>query len=262
MTDPFTEYFINPIIDKTGYNPVNTIAYGILLILASYGLFKFLKKVGIKVDYKFFKYGLPFVLFVGVWRSLTDAGVYPYHFLTTTPGLYIPVLAIFFPLIILSKQVEKKYKIPYWKIFTGVSIGLLVSQLIFIRVVQFEALFLIIYFSAVSSLPFILLYAAGKLKNKLNLLMFLTHMFDATVTHVSISYFGYFEQHVVPNLFINLFGSTLAFYLLKLMILIPVIFVLNKYGEDKELNDWIRIVFIIYGLAIGTRGLLRVIMGV
>lgn len=261
----FEEFFIKPIVERTGYNIVNTMVYGVLLIIGSYTIFKFVKKLGLKVNFKFLLINIPFVLLVSVWRATTDAGVYPYTFLTTTPGLYIPVLLIYFPLLYLSVLLEKKRKIPYWKPFAYVSIGLLISQLVFINVAFYDALGLLLLFLALSFAPFLALRKRLKpLKDNFNLFIFLSHMIDATATHVSITYFGYSEQHVVPNFFIWLFGSTFGFYVLKLIVLIPIIYFLDKEKTKKntELINFIKIIFIIYGIGTGVRSFLRLIMGV
>jgi len=98
--------------------------------------------------------------------------------------------------------------------------------------------------------------------------MILANMFDASVTHVSLTYYNYFEQHVIPNTIFNLFGgNSLSFYPWKLLVLGVVIYLLDngfkkEAKENKELTDFIKMVFIIYGLAIGMRGLLRLGLGV
>ncbi len=263
----FEEFFIKPIIERTGYNIINTITYGILLIIGAYVLFKFFKKLKLRIDFKLFIINLPFILLVAVWRSLTDAGVYPYHFLTTTPGLYVPVLLLFFSLTLLAVRLDRKYKIPYWKVFAGVSTALLITQLTLIRVKMPEAISLYLFFALITTAPFIVLKRWIKpLRNNFNLSIFIAHMLDATATHVSITYYGYFEQHVIPNLFIWLFGgSTWGFYALKLLVLIPIIYFLDankgrKSARQEELINWVKIVFIVYGIATGMRGLLRLIM--
>jgi len=262
------KYFIEPITSKTGYNPVNTVTYGALLVLGAYALFKFLKWLGYKVDLRLLKASTPFILLVSVWHALTDAGVYPYGFLTTTPGLYIPVLALFFPLIIVAKKLEDKFGWRYEWVYSGISLGLLAWQLIIYAflaasLIKPDAVLRVLLFTALTATPFLILSRFVKLfKDPFNLLMFVTHMFDASVTHVSVTYYGYFEQHVAPNLVFNLFNSSLSFFAWKILILFFVIFLLNWDKKDVELNKFIKIVFIVYGLATGVRGLLRLSLGV
>ncbi|MFA5406540.1 MAG: DUF63 family protein [Candidatus Nanoarchaeia archaeon] len=264
----FEEFFIRPVIERSGYNIVNTIVYGALLVFGAYALFKLLKKLGYKIDLNFFKATVPFILLVAVWHSLTDAGIYQYGFWTTTPGLYLPVLLLFLPLIILSKKLEQTRGWRYEYLYSGVSIVLLLSQLIIFSIIapsmiSVEALMMVIFYTILSCAPIIILSNYWKpLKNKLNLIMILSHFFDASVTHVSLAYYNYFEQHVIPNFIFNLFNSSLSFYPWKLIVLGAVIYVLDKDKSNKELTDFVKMIFITYGLATGVRGMLRLIMGV
>ncbi len=260
----FEKYFVKPIVEKTGYNVVNTLAYGVLLIIGAYTIYKFVKKLGLKIDFKFLLAHVPFVLLVSAWRVATDAGVYPYTFLTTTPGLYIPVLALYFPLVCVSVLYGKKRKKPL-DLFVYASIVLLVIQLAFLRVNVPSALGLLLLYNAISIAPFFALRKYVKpLKDKFNISIFVSHMIDASATHVSITYYNYFEQHVVPRFFMWLFGGSIGFYFLKLLVLIPIIYALdkNKNKKNEELINFIKSIFIIYGIGTGIRSSLRLVMGV
>ncbi len=267
MTGIFQKYFVNPVVEKTGYNPVNTLVYGILLVIGAYALFKFLKYLKFKVDARLLNASIPFVLAVSVWHALTDAGIYPYGFWTTTPGLYIPVLLIFFPLITLAKQTEKWFKWRYEYVYAGGGSALLLSQLaiyLFIARSSFnlDAFNLVLLYTALASAPLLVISRYWKKIRGLNLFMLLAHMFDASVTHVSLSYYNYFEQHVIPNIIFRIFNTSASFYAWKLLVLGAVIYFLDKDRRNGELNNFIKIVFIIYGLATGVRGLLRLTLGV
>lgn len=287
----FKQYFIDPITNKTGYNPVNTIVYGVLLVLGAYFLFRFFKKLGYAVDARFFKASVPFILLVSVWRALTDFGIYAYGFFTTTPGLYVPVLFIFFPLVILAKKIEDWKGWRYEYIYSGVSAGLLASQLIILFIAlstssQSTAVFAVFFFTLMSWMPFFILYRIDKhfhvsnkeldrfslalsrfvkpLRDKFNLWMFLAQFFDASSTFVSLTYYGYSEQHVAPSFIMATFGNW-AFYAWKVIILCIVIYVLDyviKDNKNKELTNFIKMVFITFGIATGTRDMLRLAMGV
>ncbi|HLE05823.1 MAG TPA: DUF63 family protein [Candidatus Nanoarchaeia archaeon] len=262
----FEEFFVKPILDKTGYNPVNTVMYAILLVLGAYFLFRFLKKLGYKIDYRFLKATVPFIVLVSVWRALTDAGVYPYGFLTTTPGLYVPVLLLFFPLIVLAREFEKTKGWRYEYVYSGVSTALLVSQLIILITLlnrfNIGAFMTVVYFTVISAGVFVIIGRYWSVMRGLNLIMFVSHMFDASVTHVSLTYYNYFEQHVVPRFFFDLANSSLSFYPLKIVVLGLVIYYLDRDKKNIELTNFIKMIFIIYGLATGLRGLLRLSLGV
>ncbi|MFW6304878.1 MAG: DUF63 family protein [Candidatus Saliniplasma sp.] len=101
----------------------------------------------------------------------------------------------------------------------------------------------------------------------LNLLIVFAHFFDASSTYRGIEYYGYVEKHVVPTLLIDLTGTSLVMYLLKLLIIVGSIYVLDV-GLREELKDMrsvtvlVKFVIIVLGLAPGFRNMLRLAMGV
>src|SRR3989344_2713191 len=66
------QYFIDPIIYNTGYNPVNSTFYGIILIAAFLLTYKLLKKLKVNIDRNFFLAVIPFILLGSILRSLED----------------------------------------------------------------------------------------------------------------------------------------------------------------------------------------------
>ena len=67
------EFFISPILEKTGYNAVNTLVYAGIALVAVYALFHIVKKCKVKIDNGFFWGVLSFVLFGSTARVVTDA---------------------------------------------------------------------------------------------------------------------------------------------------------------------------------------------
>jgi uncharacterized membrane protein len=51
-------------------------------------------------------------------------------------------------------------------------------------------------------------------------------------------------------------------YPLKLAVLVPVIYIINKYSEEKNLRNYLLIIITILGLATGLRDAFRLFMGV
>ncbi|MEM5826277.1 MAG: DUF63 family protein, partial [Candidatus Aenigmatarchaeota archaeon] len=93
IKDFFVNYFINPIIKGSGYNIVNTLVYGIVLGLASLTIYKFLKRIGIKLDVMFFSSLIPFILLGSVVRVLKDLGI-ARSLLFVTPLVFVVVFSI------------------------------------------------------------------------------------------------------------------------------------------------------------------------
>ena len=44
----FEDYFLRPVLEHTGYNPINTAAYALLLIVALFLVYKILAKIEIR----------------------------------------------------------------------------------------------------------------------------------------------------------------------------------------------------------------------
>lgn len=86
------------------------------------------------------------------------------------------------------------------------------------------------------------------------------HIFDACSTWISIDNFGYVEKHVLPTLLINLSGTAFVMILLKLAIIIPVLYIIDKHAEDKRFGNILKIVIFIMGLAPGLRNTIRLAM--
>src|SRR3989337_2368655 len=91
------EYFIKPYFENEGYNLVNTLTYGIILILIIYLVNNVLHKYKFKVSNKLISSILPFILFGSSLRVVEDAGILPQTPLLATPGIYFVVMAFLFP---------------------------------------------------------------------------------------------------------------------------------------------------------------------
>jgi uncharacterized membrane protein len=87
------------------------------------------------------------------------------------------------------------------------------------------------------------------------------HMLDSSATFVSVMFFGYYEQHPVPRLFIESIGPW-TFFALKLAVLIPSLYIIDRYAEDGEFKNFLKIIILILGLAPGLRDMIRLGAGV
>ncbi len=66
------EYYIKPLLGNGFFNPVNTITYGIILIIGFYLVYRLLAKVNIKTDSRLMLAILPFIFFASATRALRD----------------------------------------------------------------------------------------------------------------------------------------------------------------------------------------------
>jgi uncharacterized membrane protein len=234
-----------------GYNSVNTTVYGFLLVIFAYIVYKILKKLQINIDKRLALASAPFVIFGSSIRILEDANIISGYFFVT-PGIYFLTFGVTFLTLLISWKIERKFHIPYHKIMFIIGLILISPVLGVLKYNNFLGIgYVLLYF-----IPWIIfLKIISWLKE--NKIVIGLHVFDGTVTFVSLNYFGYYEQHVLPRYLINLFGTPLSFVFLKFVAIAAVLFFIDKYSEDKDFNNFIKLVIGILGAATGTRDFLR-----
>ncbi len=255
MFEFIQKYYINPILYGTGYNIYNTITYAICFILGLYFVYKLLTKLQINVDGKFLLYVTPYVFLGGILRALRDAKVFETVILVT-PLIYFFVFSIALSLLLLFRFVfrEKQYLF-FWFV---VGIMLCAALLPFIKIVNTYALLTIPFFLSFSCFV-VAFYAIYQRFGKLNFLITLAHTFDASTTFTALSFFSYFEQHVIPRFLISFLGPYAI--LIKIPLVIFVLWLVDKETTKNE-NGILKLAILVLGLAPGTRNFLRMLMGV
>lgn len=289
MTDnPIYDFFILPILQNGWFNPVNTAVYAIILIIAVFLVYKLLKKMHIKINLYFLIAILPFIFWGSTTRVLHDAAfvgalatpelnafysspVFP------TPGSYLItfLLALIVLLVSLAVQrfttgnglLKRKPGIPYWKVMFVIGAVLCAINIWFLPITDFMPLLLILTITGFWVLLFFAVYkvsGAGWFRKQnithlfspINQGILGVHLFDAAATFTALSLYGYFEQHVVPNLVIPVMGPV-SMFLLKIAVVLPVLWIIDRYGEPGNFNNFLKIIIIILGLAPGLRDTVR-----
>src|SRR3989338_8113612 len=111
-------FFIQPLVQGTGYNIVNTATFGIILIAAAFVVYKILKKLRIKIDRSFLIGVIPFVAMGGIfraWEDLGEATGAARNFLFISPLIYVTIFVIAFVSLLAVVAIERaaKNKISY-----------------------------------------------------------------------------------------------------------------------------------------------------
>ncbi len=262
----FYEYFVLPIKENQGYNPVNTLAYAIILGIAVLLLYKMLKRMEIKVDERFFRALIPYIILGPLMRSMTDVGILPRTYLTVSPGGYFVIAAFAIAsLYVVWRRCKGEKLYPLYRDFGWVLVGgLLFILIINIGKVGFNWRVLGYFIPAlfVAELTIWLLTKKFKLI-KDNSTLFYTHFYDATTTFVGIQFFGFWEQHVLARWLMETFGTPAVMYLEKFLILLPVVWILDREmkDEDPDLINFVKLTIFILGFGPGTRNLLIMLMG-
>ncbi len=323
--DILHEYFLVPLMRNGWFNPVNSLVYGIGLMVGIWAVFNLLKKVNVDIDRGLFISVIPFIAFAGVTRTLRDyvyfsassqAGfldsfsgyigamqesAYEYILGVTgipalawidsyiiawfpTPGSYmitfmLALLALFIGLVV------RKYRgIECWKtMFLMGSIFFLVNA----SLLKMNSLVPLLYVGSVTLMWTIIFFglSAKRVQEKVKMLgkhvsdfveriftptnsaILSAHFFDATATFFAIAMFstmgghGYTEQHFLSRGLMPFLGPQVMF-LLKFIVVVPVLYYIDKYADDKKLSNFLKLAIFILGAAPATRNLVRLIVGV
>jgi len=69
------------------------------------------------------------------------------------------------------------------------------------------------------------------------------------------------EQHFLSRWLMPFLGPQVMF-LLKFIVVIPVLFYIDRYTEDKDMGNFLKLVVFVLGAAPATRNLIRLMVGV
>jgi len=273
------KYYINGIVNDTSYNPVDTVTYAILLGISLFGVYKLLVKLKVEVDTRFIIAVTPYILAGSSLRVLEDSGVFspPIKYLFITPIIYFVIFAVTILILSIAISLERKEIIKDYHIFFcagGIAWTLvnIVSLIILGKVQHLEYAAAIFILGLVSTGAVYLVSSKLNftlLTNKLNISILFTHLLDASSTYVGMDWLGYYEKHVVPTFFIDIAGNftdhpALVMYPLKLLVFIPVFYMLDSQFDDKDKKfiPLMKLVIIVLGLSPALRNTLRILMGV
>lgn len=244
-------FLYNFFCSTTGYTTESTTIFAIILIIFVYLIFWILKFLKIKVDKRLAIAISPYIILGSSLRVLKDAGIIE-NCIFQTPGIYFFTLGITLSLLIISTIFERNKNVPYYKIMFIIGLFLISPILGIIQHKNFTGIgYIIAYF-----IPWIIFLKLIPWLSE-NKIVTGLHTFDGTVTFVSLNYFNYYEQHVLPRYLINLFGTPFSFVILKFIVVALILIIIDKYSKDKEFNNYIKLVIGILGAATGTRDFLR-----
>jgi uncharacterized membrane protein len=271
-------YYLDPIRGDEGYNTVNTLTWAVILGICIFGVFRLLEKLEVKITPRFIASVMPFVLAGSSLRVLEDspAGIFhpPFSYLLITPNIYFLVFAITISCLWISIRLQKAGLIKDFHL-TFAGFGLVWFFINLVILLHFENIVVpyvpVFVLGAGIGLTFIFYLIARHFKSSiftdpLNLSILMVHLMDASSTYIGVDKLGYFEKHVVPTYLIDLTGTALVMYPLKLIIFIGVLYILDTQFEDDErslnLKMLIKMVILILGLSPATRNTIRMMLGI
>ncbi|MFH0971890.1 MAG: DUF63 family protein [Candidatus Micrarchaeota archaeon] len=287
MADFIDEYFVKPMqfpLDYAPYNLYNTAVYAIVALLAAYLIYKWIRAKKIKITPSFYNAVVPFIFLGGILRVIQDAQILPrsidlfgiaiYPFIS--PGIYVMVFAILAVVYYVSALSAKHDQLLLLSKIRDSGIGL--SAVLFAILalwafskIKFDAValfFAILILAALCLVAFELIkgkiFRQGgvpEIKNLERTTVF-SQSLDGAATFIGVSFGGYSEQHVVANSIFSAFGSPFAFFLIKLIFALAIVFILRKEAESRDEHIYILALVTIFGLAPGIRDALRLLFAV
>jgi len=176
--------------------------------------------------------------------------------------------------LIVSVGLQKDYKIKYQKTMSIIGWTLVLYNLTLVDITNISAFGTILMLIGFWSFVFFSLNSKfPKLISKINAGIISAHLLDASSSFISISSFGYCEQHVLTGVLMGAYcnAASLPSYLqlpfmpwtifiLKIIFVGGALHILDKYSDDKQFNNFLKIVILILGLALGIRDMLTVSM--
>ncbi len=267
------DYYINPIIYDTGYNLVNTITWAIILGLSLFGVLKLLNRLKISVDDVFILAVSPYIFAGGSLRVVEDAGIVsaPLKYLLITPLIYFFIFAVCVSVLVVSVGFERWLGIRYYWPFAlfGVGWSIFNVWLLYLKAESFDGTILLVVGAVGVALAVGVYLVARSLKiallrDRVNAYILDSQLLDATATAFGITFLPYAEKHVLPNFLIDLTGTAFIMYPLKLLVIIPVLYIIDQYlkDESKNLTGLVKLAILTVGLAPAIRNTLRMTLGI
>ncbi|AEA46163.1 DUF63 family protein [Archaeoglobus veneficus] len=263
LWDFIKKYYIDSIVYKQGYNPVNTLTWALILVAAVILIYRTLKKYDVKFDERFVAGNIPYVILGASVRVVEDAGFLnpPVSYFFMTPLIYVVIFCIAFPTLVLSIRLRgERYWIHYGMLGLVLSCGVLVLLFSNLEVVNAWILPSTIILASLFCSAYRLLTSKfySPMSNLLSYMVFFSHMVDGWATFFGIQFLGYWELHVLPRFLISTFGPWIMIPA-KVIVFAAILYVLDssRDEEDTELINFVKFVLIVLGLAPGLRDALR-----
>ncbi len=268
LWDFIKKYYVDSIVYKQGYNPVNTLTWAVLLVVVVVAVYRYLRR-RIVFDEKFIIGNIPFIVLGSSVRIVEDAGFLhpPFSYLFMTPFIYILIFCIAFPSLLLAIRMRgERYWLHYGML--GVVLSSAVLLLLFdnLKVVNGWVLPSSLVIAALLAGLYRLIAARlyKPMSNRLSCIVFFSHMVDGWATFFGIQFLGYWELHVLPRFLVSCFGPWIMIPA-KILVFVAILYVLDSSRENKEdeqLVNFVKFVLVVLGLAPGLRDSLRMMFQV
>lgn len=269
------KYYIDPIESGGAYTLVDTLTYALILIVAVFLIYRWMQRAELAFDRQLLFATLPWVVFGGLARVVEDAGMLaaPWRYLLITPLIFFVIFFYAVVVLYLCHRLLGERGVRVYGMIGVLSAAVALALLLWhgatVSTIDLAVPAVILGLAAVTSLALWALLRYGfrweYASDRIYQVLIAGHMLDASATSYGIDLhpLGYVEQHVVGSSLIAATGTGFAMFPLKLLVLIPGIFVLELYRrEESATSFWHLIVLamIVVGLAPGVRDMMRMML--
>lgn len=245
-----------PIQYDMPYNPVDTTVWSLIFVFAVYLLYEyFFKRYKIKIDKHFLLALIGWIAVGSSLRVLEDVEVAKTFWLVT-PFIYVITFAICFSSLLISRFLDKRKIIPYWKVWGTVGYVFAAINILMIPLRNWTGFaYTLIITLAWLGLFVLLRKILPKLFTWWNIAAIGSHMLDASASFIAVTVSGFFEKHVIGS-YLALSYGTWTLFLMKLAVVPLAVFAIDKYCETDLEKKYLKMIIIILGLGIGLRNVL------
>jgi uncharacterized membrane protein len=268
LGDWIYKYYVEPVVYETGYNPINTLTWALILGIMILVIIKLFRRLELKMDERLIIYTLPYILAGSSLRVIEDADLVAplMKYFLITPLIYFLVFSVTVSSLLITRKIIGS---DFFRVYAAIGLIWLSLNLATLTSIGFDYPWVILAVLLMGSIITVIIYLL-KLKltwlcfldNKLNLLILYVHMLDASSTYIGMDWFEYYEEHVVPTLLINFIGTAMVMFPLKILIILAVLSLIDKSLEDPSLRNLTKLVLITLGLAPAARNTLRLALGI
>jgi len=238
--DFFQKYFIDPVINLSGYNIVNTTVYILIYILAFYIFYRyFLKKRKVYLDEYFFYNLMLSTYIILTIRVCIDVMLCERNIFFYTPVLQFWILLLFLPNLLFF---EKRRHLFYLYIFLSI-----IFTFIFLK--KIPNLFILLPALTVIAIVYFIK------KKKYHIIPVISQALDGIAGTIGIFY-GFSPEHVVHRTILSTFGTlegSIIFLIIKFAILLVFVYLIRKYIDDEDLRNTLYLAVFYLGYLTGLR---------
>jgi uncharacterized membrane protein len=215
----------------------------------------------------------PYIFVGGSLRVVEDAGLVsaPWKYLLITPLIFFLVFFVCTAALVISIGITKLLNIKYYWPFgiIGIAWGIINVVLLYLNSTTFNVMVPVVIFSIGLGLAVLVYFIAKRFniklfKNRVNVFILDSQLLDATATAFGITFLPYAEKHVLPSFLIAETGTAFIMYPLKLLVIIPALYIIDRYlkGESENLVGLVKLAILTVGLAPAIRDIMRMTLGI